>query len=107
MHLGGKHPKQKYCTTQSATPQELQEIKLEKDMGIDIDTELNLVNIVKKILYSIRRTYSQFDVEYLTTTKTPCTLLEDLQRLTKLIRGLHDTEYEETTKLSLPQDERW
>jgi len=70
LHIGGKNPNQKYYITQCRKPVELYETKLEKDVGIHIDPELNFsqhcekqVNKGNQILDLIRRTYSYFDAQ--------------------------------------------
>jgi len=64
-------------TQSEKKPVELPENKLEKDLGIHIDPELNFsqhcekqVNKGNQILGLIRRTYSYFDVESVTRLYT-------------------------------------
>jgi len=131
MHLGGKNPNQMYCMSQSGKQIELQVTKLEKDLGIHIDPELNFsqhcekqVNKANRILGLIRRTYSYFDAESVTRLYTSLvrphleygnaawrpmynkdtTILENVQRrATKLVPGLQEMEYEDRLKkLNLP-----
>jgi len=63
--------------TQCGKPVELHEVKLEKDLGIHMDHELNFsqhcekpVNKGNQILGLIRRTYSYFDAESVTRLYT-------------------------------------
>ena len=76
-HIGGKNPNRKYFMTQCGIPVELHETKLEKDLGIHLDPELNFsqhyekqVNKGNKMLGLIRRTYSYFDAESVTRLYT-------------------------------------
>ena len=41
LHIGGTNPNRKYFMTQCGIPVELHETKLEKDLGIHLDPELN------------------------------------------------------------------
>ena len=76
MHIGG-NLNQKYYMAQSGKSLELQETKLEKDLCIHIDPELNFsqhcekqVNKANKILGLIRKTYTYFDAESVTRLYT-------------------------------------
>jgi ribonuclease P/MRP protein subunit RPP40 len=131
MHLGKQEDPHVYYMTKEATPTALENTSVEKDLGVNVDVDLNFEEHVQtqtskanKLLGMIRRTFTYLDevslpllykaivrphLEYCNTVwhpkwKKESEALEAVQhRATRLVPSLKEKEYEERLRaLSLP-----
>ena len=127
MHIGSKNPQQSYFMAQGNVTTELEKTKLEKDIGVHVDSELKFDKHIEiqcgkanKILGMIRRAFTYIDKDSMRQLYTSLIrpileyghvityprykkseiLLESIQhRATKMVPELKDLDYEDRLRV--------